>query len=67
MITTIEEAWDTDAEARLSAGCVEARLRTLLTSSAAGDTELNNMRNLEPPPYALSVELSPPAVIPYEN
>lgn len=36
---TVEECWDHDAEARLSAGCVEERLINL--------TSNNNTRNLD--------------------
>ncbi|KAF6020888.1 ACVR2B [Bugula neritina] len=50
LVTTIEESWDADAEARLSAGCIESRLANLLAT--IDDTERNNIRNLEPPPYA---------------
>ena len=36
MCTTVEECWDGDAEARLSAGCVEERI-SQLTRSMSGD------------------------------
>ena len=51
IINTIEETWDADSEARLSAGCVESRLEILMSSVNDSMTEATNMRNLQPPPY----------------
>lgn len=49
MWETIEECWDQDAEARLSAGCVTKRLTTLLRLSVINqqynDSYINNSNN----------------------
>ena len=39
MCETIEECWDHDAEARLSAGCVEERVGQMRRVAASGGLE----------------------------
>uniref|UniRef100_A0A668A5G1 receptor protein serine/threonine kinase n=1 Tax=Myripristis murdjan TaxID=586833 RepID=A0A668A5G1_9TELE len=56
---TMEDCWDQDAEARLTAQCAEERLADLsLLSPAAGSTAIHNQRNLSsgrwPPPVGSS-------------
>ena len=45
---TIEECWDHDAEARLSAGCVEERLINLSRMNSNNVNELDLITNTAP-------------------
>jgi len=46
LMQTIEEAWDHDAEARLSAGCIEARLTQLYELSLNNTTDCLHQNRL---------------------
>ena len=66
---TIEECWDHDPEARLSAGCVKERLARLLTQTTSQTVvalpqvaPLPNQQLVTPPPPPLPP--LPPAVQP---
>lgn len=50
----MEECWDHDAEARLSAGCVEQRMVSLLNHRAMMDTISNEI-------HGTSLMITPPA------
>ncbi len=60
MCETIEECWDHDAEARLSAGCVEERISQIrrLTSATTSDGLLSmvtSLTNVDLPPKESSI------------
>ncbi|MEQ2315817.1 Activin receptor type-2B [Ameca splendens] len=57
---TVEECWDHDAEARLSAGCVEERIsqirhHTTNIAPPTSDMAITVVTNMEPPPKESSV------------
>ncbi|XP_015258517.1 PREDICTED: activin receptor type-2B [Cyprinodon variegatus] len=59
---TVEECWDHDAEARLSAGCVEERISQIRRHAAAttaptsdANAAVTMVTNLEPPPKESSL------------
>ncbi|XP_076456148.1 activin receptor type-2A-like [Babylonia areolata] len=54
LVCTVEECWDQDAEARLSAGCVQERIAALTRALSAGPTEDT------PAPPRLPTSVSPP-------
>ena len=56
LIATVEECWDQDAEARLSAGCVQERISQMSRTLNAEDADLSS---LPPPPTV------PPHTPPY--
>ena len=61
---TVEECWDHDAEARLSAGCVEERIAQArrLTATIAPPTSDHNaltVSTLAPVPMVTNVDLPP--------
>lgn len=61
---SVEECWDHDAEARLSAGCVEERIAQIrrLTATIAPPTSENNTllgSSVAPVPMVTNVDLPP--------
>ena len=54
---TIEECWDHDAEARLSAGCVEERIAQLSRNTNLNNTNTSNTndQSSSPPPKESSL------------
>ena len=55
---TIEECWDHDVEARLSAGCVEERLRNLQKKIIAPPPDLPIQSNcLNCPPSSVEIQV----------
>lgn len=60
MCETIEECWDHDAEARLSAGCVEERISQIrrVTSGTTSDclvSMVTSVTNVDLPPKESSI------------
>ena len=59
---TVEECWDHDAEARLSASCVVERLammRQVMADNSSEYININNQINLAPAPATESMRLIP--------
>lgn len=71
MCETIEECWDHDAEARLSAGCVEERISQIrrLNSATTSDclvSMVTSVTNVDLPPKESSIWV-PPSFFLYET
>ncbi|KAK7466808.1 hypothetical protein BaRGS_00037075 [Batillaria attramentaria] len=63
LVATIEECWDQDAEARLSAGCVQERIASLARTfnvTSSGGVMLPLSQCMTPPPPPLPVTVAPP-------
>lgn len=59
IISTLEECWDQDAEARLSAGCVRERFGHLTRSIGLGGEDLPAEQQLFPSSLLLTLQPSP--------